>query len=351
MSRRATASLLLAALPAGLLAGLLACGCAAAPPRPPRALVAAGTDTLFLHEGDLLAQVHEGGGLGTRLLRRVAGSCAQAVAGRPTDVALDEQGRILVADGDLSQVLRLGAAGCVPKPYEVFKDPAFATPTGVEAFPAGIAVADAGRAKVFLLREGSGSLAGELKAPQGWLRPGQMHWDGNRLYVTDAGRHVVEIFDGGGVWQRTLGGPGAAPGQFLHPTAVCTDPDGGLWVLDALNHRVQQFSAEGEPLFSFGVYDRAPGGFMFPKGLAFDEDGNLYVSDAGVNRIQVFSRGGALLYWFGDTGRGDGQFLLPSALCCRGNRLYIADQYNRRVEVYRYLPYLPLDRSLAGAKP
>lgn len=339
----------LAAL-ATLLGGLLA-GCATAPADGARALVAAGTDTLFLHEGDLLAQVRTDGSTGMRVLRRLTGGCAQAIAGRPTDVALDGQGRVLVADGDLSQVLRLSVAGCSPRPYEVFHDPEFATPTGVEVFPAGIAVADAGRARVFLLKESTGALAGELHAPQGWMRPGQMHWDGRLLYVTDAGRHVVEIFDGAGAWQRTLGGPGAGPGEFLHPTAVCTDPDGRLWVLDALNHRVQAFSAEGLPVFSFGVYDHAPGGFMFPKGLAFDDDGNLYVSDAGVNRIQVFSRGGALLFWFGGTGRGEGQFLLPSALCSRDNRLYIADQYNRRVEVYRYLPYLPAEHAQGGGRP
>ena len=298
-----------------ILLALLLTGCAAPAVHGPRALVAAGTDTLFLHEGDLLSQVRTDGGAGVRLLRR------------------------------------LSVDGCSQRPYEIFKDPAFATPTGVEVFPAGIAVADAGRARVFLLKESTGSLTGELKPPLGWLRPGQMHWDGRRLYVTDAGRHVVEIFDGQGVWQRTLGGPGAEPGQFLHPTAVCTDPEGRLWVLDALNHRVQEFSTEDKPIFSFGVYDRAPGGFMFPKGLAFDDDGNLYVSDAGVNRIQVFSPGGALLYWFGGTGRGEEQFLLPSALCCKGNRLYVADQYNRRVEIYRYLPYLPQEHAQAEAKP
>jgi len=323
-----------------LAAGLLAAGCATMPPVAPVALVAGGSDTLFLHEGDVLAQVRTDGGALSNTLRWVSGSCATVQVGRPSDVEVDGQGRVLVCDGDLSRVLRLSPAGCSPRPFEVFSSPDFATPTGVEVFPAGIAVADAGRASVFLLKENTGRVQGELTAPGGWMRPGQMHWDGTLLHVPDAGRHVVESFDGAGRWQRTLGGQGGAPGQFLHPVAVCTDPDHQLWVLDALNHRVQCFATDGRFVSAFGVYDHAPGGFMFPKGLAFDGDGNLYVSDAGFSRVQVFTRGGALLYWFGGTGREANRFLMPSALCADGNRIYVADQYNRRVQVFRYLPYL-----------
>ncbi|MFA7330491.1 MAG: hypothetical protein WC326_05380 [Candidatus Delongbacteria bacterium] len=322
-----------------LLLALLA-GCATLGERAERPLVAAGTDTLLLHEGDLLTLIRRDGGAGIRTLRALTGGCDLAAVGRPSDLDVDADGRVLVCDGDLSQVLRLSVDGCSPRPYEVFQIPEFATPTGVESFPAGIAVADAGRAKVFLLGQSSGLLKGELAAPDGWKRPGQMHWDGEFLYVADAGRHLVQVFDGAGRWLRTVGSEGTGPGQFLHPVAVCTSPDGRLWVLDALNHRVQAFTRDGRPDAAFGVYDHAPGGFMFPKGLAFDTDGNLYVSDAGVNRVQVFSQGGALLYWFGSTGRSDEDFLLPSAICAEGNRLYIADQYNRRVQVYRYLPYL-----------
>lgn len=303
-------------------------------------VAAAGTDTLFLREGDLLTAVRRDGGLGMRALRAVTGGCDQAAVGRPVDVDRDEEGRMLVCDSDLAQIIRLSIEGCSPHPYEVFQIPEFSTPTGVESFPAGIAVSDAGRGKVFLLGSGAGLLKGELEAPGGWKRPGQLHWDGKFLHVVDAGRHLVQVFDSAGIWQRSLGGEGVEPGRFLHPVAVCSSPDGRLWVLDALNHRVQAFKGDGSPDIAFGVYDHAPGGFMFPKGLAFDEDGNLYVSDAGVNRVQVFSQSGALLYWFGSTGRDGESFLLPGALCCEGNRLYIADQYNRRVQVYRYLPYL-----------
>jgi hypothetical protein len=325
---------------AGLLALALLAGCAARRSIERPALIADFDDTLFVYEGRLLDWLLAEPGTGQRLLSVLTGGCATVHLGRPTDVAVDGQGRIFVADGDLGQVVRLEGAACTAAGVLIVRLPEFATPTGVEPFPAGLAVADAGRGKVFLVGEG-GLLAGELVADRPWVRPGQMHWDGARLFVCDPGSHRIEIFDGAGRYQGGFGGMGSSLGEFMHPVAVCTDPEGGIWVLDALNHRVKAFSPELEYRSSFGVYDSAPGGLMFPKGLAFDSEGHLYISDASFNRVQVFSPSGALLYWFGEAGRAPGQFLLPSAICIHEDRLYIADQYNRRVEIYHY-------RSTAG---
>lgn len=323
------------ALAACLAVAAVLAGCAARGSLEHAALVVEGHDTLYVYEGRLLDWAAASPTAAQRALSVLTGGCATVHMGRPSDVDADESGRIYVADGDLARVIRLDGAACTAAGVAIFRLPEFATPTGVEAFPGGVAVADAGRGKVFTLSEG-GLLTGELRAPEAWVRPGQMHWDGTRLFVCDTGRHRIEVFDGGGVHQGGFGSMGSGPGEFMHPVAVATDPDGGVWVLDALNHRVQAFDASLAFDHAFGVYDSAPGGLMFPKGLAFDSEGHLYVSDAATNRVQVFSPGGALLYWFGEAGRGPGQFLLPAAICAAGDRFFVADQYNRRVEIYRF---------------
>lgn len=317
-----------------VFAALLA-GCAARGGLEHRALVADFSDTLYVHEGRLLDWASARPTTAQRALSVLTGGCATVNLGRPTDVDADLLGRIYVADGDLGQVVRMDGTACTAGGVAIFRLAEFATPTGVEDFPGGLAVSDAGRAKVFVLNE-SGRLTGELRAPEPWSRPGQMHWDGRRLFVCDTGRHRVEIFDGQGVHQGGFGSLGSGPGEFMHPVAVATDPAGGVWVLDALNHRVQAFGPDLVFDHAFGVYDSAPGGMMFPKGLAFDSEGHVYITDAALNRVQVFSPGGALLYWFGEAGREPGRFLLPSAICSLDDRLFIADQYNRRVEIYVY---------------
>lgn len=332
----------------GLLLLILFAGCSTTRVATMHPLVASETDTLFMREPSLLSLERDGRPQAGSLLEFLAdsprkladfvtGGCSGAVLGRPTDVHVDQSGLAYICDGDLGRVLRVEVTRCAITGLRVLDPTELGTPTGVEPTPFGLIVSDSGRSKVFRMTA-MGTVVGELAAPEAWIRPGQMNWDGERLFICDTGRHVVEVFGADGSHLVTMGGAGAKPGEFLHPVAVSRSSDGRIWVLDALNHRVQAFTPDLRPESSFGVYDHAPGGMMFPKGLALDEEDHIYISDAFVNRIQVFSTSGALLYWFGEPGRGDGQFLLPGAMHAQGNRIHIADQYNRRVQVYEYLP-------------
>ena len=53
--------------------------------------------------------------------------------------------------------------------------------------------------------------------------------------------------------------------------------------------------------------------------------------------MQIFDSNGALLYFFGETGTAAGAFMLPAALNFdKHDNLYVVDQYNNRVQVFRY---------------
>lgn len=69
-----------------------------------------------------------------------------------------------------------------------------------------------------------------------------------RLYVADAGRDVVTVWDADGTRLHTFGGSGARPGRFNTPVDV--DPTNGLQLLvaDADNSRIQRFSSDGRLL-------------------------------------------------------------------------------------------------------
>jgi hypothetical protein len=55
--------------------------------------------------------------------------------------------------------------------------------------------------------------------------------------------------------------------------------------------------------------------------------------------VQIFDATGTLLLDFGAEGRDPGQFWLPAGICIDAhNRIWIADTYNRRVQVFDYLP-------------
>jgi sugar lactone lactonase YvrE len=74
-----------------------------------------------------------------------------------------------------------------------------------------------------------------------------------------------------------------------------------------------------------------------PKAVGIDSEGDLYVVDAWWGIVQIFNRQGELLYYFGSNGTQAGEFQLPAGLFIdRDDRIYIADSFNRRVQVFHY---------------
>jgi hypothetical protein len=62
------------------------------------------------------------------------------------------------------------------------------------------------------------------------------------------------------------------------------------------------------------------------------------VADAIKDTVQIFDRRGTLLLNFGTRGGGPGQFWMPAGLFIDSqDRVYVADSYNRRIQVFQYL--------------
>ena len=112
-----------------------------------------------------------------------------------------------------------------------------------------------------------------------------------------------------------------------------------LYVVDSGNHRVQAFDYQGNFKFSFGSFgvvtpeDTANGKFSNPYGICTDGE-KLYVTDSGNDRVQVFDLYGAYLFQFGTSGTAVGQFDSPKGIATEGLFLYIADEQNHRFQVF-----------------
>jgi len=62
------------------------------------------------------------------------------------------------------------------------------------------------------------------------------------------------------------------------------------------------------------------------------------VVDNQFENVQIFDRAGQLLMAFGGSGDGPGEFSLPSGITIDDrDRIWVADSYNRRVQVFQYL--------------
>ena len=172
----------------------------------------------------------------------------------PIAVDRDPEGRVYVLDRRNRGVLVL-SAGLSPL-VEESSAGVFVEPYGLALDLPGerCAVSDPGAGLVHVLptgREREGALV--FGADAGLVAPSGVVFDGEgHLFVSDAARHEVVVFDPSGAVVRRWGRAGLGRGEFLEPRGLVLDGRGRLVVLDHANHRAQVFTLEGEYVGIFG---------------------------------------------------------------------------------------------------
>jgi sugar lactone lactonase YvrE len=158
----------------------------------------------------------------------------------------------------------------------------------------------------------------------------------NRLYVIDTGDHQLKIYDLDGRLIKVT--PDEQDSTvILHYPTFAASADGQVLVNDGLNYRVRRFDSDGNQTMTFGSEGDGPGCFARPKGMAVDSDGHIYVVDNIFDNVQVFDDQGRVLLVIGTSGNEHGQFWSPAGIDIANDTIYIADMFNNRVQVLRYL--------------
>lgn len=168
---------------------------------------------------------------------------------KPSGIAIDSLGNIVVADTKNHRIQRFGSTGSYLGQFGTL-----------------------------------GTLAGNLN------EPADVAVDSNGVvYVADRGNHRLQGFDSLGTALWTLGGAGSGPGQFSLPNGVELGVFGRIFVADTSNNRVQIFDADRNHQLSFGQMGSGAGDLHFPYGVAPVPDASqVYVVDTWNNRIQWF---------------------------------------------------------------
>ncbi|HUN93814.1 MAG TPA: peptidyl-alpha-hydroxyglycine alpha-amidating lyase family protein [Burkholderiaceae bacterium] len=135
----------------------------------------------------------------------------------------------------------------------------------------------------------------------------------DNIWATDKGSDIVVKFSPDGRVRLVLGrkqeasdeetGPLKHPkpplpaedGRFRQVTDVTWDPAGNIYVSDGyINSRVAKYDKDGNWLGSWGTRGDKPGEFNTPHSIASDAEGRIYVADRYNRRIQVFDGDGNL---------------------------------------------------------
>ena len=184
-------------------------------------------------------------------------------------VKLDKQGKVLLEFGRKSQAdlsRPMGLACSVPGVLFV-------------ADPSNSRFSSFNHQALFLSAGGDkGQGPGQLKTPVA------LAWDLTRLYVVDAGNHKVAAFNATGRFLQEFGLLG--PETLVDPQDIAVDREGDVYVLDAARGRIVVYDGKGVYLGGFGRPGAGPGMLNRPRAIAITDTGDLFVAEEG--RTQVF---------------------------------------------------------------
>lgn len=259
----------------------------------------------------------------------------------PMGVTVDAAGDVFVADASLLRITRFDSNGAYvlhwdptiglpgnPQPYDVEAGPGGQVFVSIwlgNGFPGHVRVFDASGGLLDDLTGGGGQP--ELLFP--W---GLSHDGGQWLYITDNDANAVLRWNGTTL-ETIASGPGCAGGEFRQPTGVAV-VGGGVLVTD-YSDRLQELSSTGTFLGELGSTAGCGQIRAYPRGVAAGTGGMIVTCDALTHRVDVLDSNGGVLESWGGQGSGPYQFYGPFDVHTGPQgRLYVADSWNHRVQVY-----------------
>ena len=241
----------------------------------------------------------------------------------PRGIAVDEKGRLWVADFGNAAIRVFDAAGALYGGWGGHGEGTWGMkdPCGIAVRGSDVYVSDTWRTGVERFDAGGrfqGKLAADLYGAHGLaVAPN------GTVYIADTGNNRVILCKADLTEPRAVGRSGAGPEQFASPVAVAVGPSGDVYVTDTGNRRIQVLDASG----AFKTSLKFPGwGADAEAYVETDADGSLYVSDPVARAVVKLDRQGAerRRWTTDDSGR---KFLKPTgvALDRRNRVLYVAD--------------------------
>ena len=202
-----------------------------------------------------------------------------------------------------------------------------------------------------------------------------------KIFVAYGWQDQIQVFDLNGNFLWKFGSSGAQAGQFNTPYRIAA-LNNELFVADLENHRIQVFALDGSFLREFETYNEVSGQHGKPFDvniydnqifvieqtgnsiLVFDLNGEfikeftvnqnaantsvlygifvyddlIFVSDVGDSSVKIFDLDGNLVKQFGQYGDRYGEFKHPSLAITDGNRIFVSDAENYRIQIFNIIP-------------
>ena len=156
---------------------------------------------------------------------------------------------------------------------------------------------------------------------------GQLAWDGKEtFYAIGKDKKSLVIIRNGAV-------AGAIKLNDMQLAAVTVDKSGAIWVVDKKNYRAVKLDESGKVLSSLGKEGGGAGQFDNPSAIAISNSGMVFVADRSNHNVQIFREDGVFL----NALNGDNSTRLSSPVAMafdQNDDLYILDSSRKSVLAY-----------------
>jgi sugar lactone lactonase YvrE len=238
---------------------------------------------------------------------------------------------LVVADTGNRRVVRYDMGGADILPVARYELPELAEPIRAVVDSTGAVLVLDGKLRRVGRIGVDGAFAGYLD-PQGEGEPvlrSLAVGPDDAVYLLDVRGARVLVVDGSGAMRRSI----ALPHPHGSPSDVTVDASGIAYVLDSVGRRVFRAlpADDAFTLFADGLDDV----LVFPLGIAVDRGGRLYLADAHDGGIVMLGRDGTFHGRQSRMGWITGLLRYPSGVCVLDNgHLVVADRGNNRVQLF-----------------
>jgi len=265
------------------------------------------------------------------------GPATNAALNSPRLIAVDNVGRLFIADTDNHRIRQVGPAGAITtvvgNGIDGYSGDGGAATSAALLYPSGVAldnasnlfVADSGNNRIRKVNpagtidtvagngtqgysgDGGPATSAALNDPYGVA----VDSAGN-LFIADAGNNRIRMVNpagaittvaGNGVAGYSGDGGPAISGKLDQPHGIAVDGAGNLFIADWWNSRIRKVSPAGTITMIAGgggggyFGDGGPAtsaGLYFPAAVAVDSAGDLFIADSANNAIRMVSAAGAI---------------------------------------------------------
>ncbi|MBN2436533.1 MAG: NHL repeat-containing protein [Spirochaetes bacterium] len=173
------------------------------------------------------------------------------------------------------------------------------------------------------------------------------NYDTGNLYVTGFYDEVVQVYTSSGKYVKTI-----EHESLSSPVDISIHQgNGDLYVLNYTSHSVSVFDKNGNFLRNFGGAGSNDENLLYPHSIYATN--RIYVSDGFANRdkVNIYDKSGGFIKAFGGSGAGSGKFYYPKGVAVYGGEVYVADAFNKKIQVFSKLGSYKREFSIAGIPP